>query len=134
MDVSIRPGKTFLNENQSWIGKTDALRDADSITLDRSLFDLAATFDDGFIPSGVVLGRVTAGGLYGPYDDAAVDGRGVAVGFLVASIAYDRDSAATADLPAALMWHGEVVEANLPAGNGLNAAGKADLAAKFRFV
>lgn len=132
MDISIRNKGTWLNENQSWIGKTEALKDADSITLARSLFDLVGAFPNGFIPSGIVLGRVTATGLYGPYSDAAVDGRGVAVGFLVASIPYDRDS--TANLVAALMWHGEVVEANLPTGHGLDAAAKADLAAKFRFV
>lgn len=132
MDIAVRDGKTFLNENQTWIGKTDALRDADSITLDRSAFDLAVTFADGFIPSGVALGRITATGLYGPYDDTAVDGTEVAAGFLVASIAYDRNS--SADLGAALMWHGEVIEANLPTDHGLDAAGKVDLAAKFRFV
>lgn len=132
MDISVRTKGTILNENQSWIGKSSALEDADSITLDRALFNLVATFPNGFIPSGVVLGRVTASGLYGPYSDAAVDGRTVAVGFLLASVPYDRDS--TANIVAALMWHGEIVEANLPLNHGLDAAARTDLAAKFRFV
>lgn len=134
MDISVRAGQTYLNENQSWIGKTLALRDADSITLDRSAFDLTTAFPNGFIPSGVVLARITATGLYGPYADAGAGGLADAAGFLVAAVAMDRDSLATSDVGAALMWHGEVIIANLPANSGLTAAAQADLAAKFRFV
>lgn len=34
------------------------------------------------IPSGVAVGKVTATGLYGPFDNAAVDGREVFAGFI----------------------------------------------------
>lgn len=132
MDISVRNKKTYTGSNHRWIGKTQALKDADSITLQRSTFNLTSTFPNGVIPSGVVLGRITATGHYGHYDDAASDGREVAVGFLVEDVPYDRDS--TANLGGALMWWGEVVEAHLPTGHGLNAAAKTDLAAKFRFV
>ncbi len=131
-DIRVRPGRIFLNEDQRWIGPggITALRDNRSITLDRALFDLAGAFPNGFLPSGIVLGRVTATGLYGAYADAAVDGRGVAVGFLAVTVT----TTGGGNISAALYWHGEVVESFLPAGHGLDAAGRTDLAAKFAFI
>lgn len=133
-DISVRTGSELLNEDQTWIGPggISALRDNRSITLDRSAFDLAATFTDGYIPSGVFLGKITASGLYAPYAPAALDGTETSVGALAVSVAADANS--TGDISAALYWHGEVVEANLPANHGLDAAGKTDLAAKFAFI
>jgi hypothetical protein len=243
-DISVRTIKTYGNTDQRWIGPGGqrALRDNDTITLDRSGFDLVTNFPNGFIPSGIVLGKITSSGLYVPYagrsaevqtitvdatggnftlkldgettanisatataaavkaaletlsnvspgdvtvtggpggaggatpysvtfggrwlgldvptlvatgvsltggastvvvatgtggGSTASDGSEIAVGFLAVPVAYDRNSASTADLPAPLYWHGEVVESFLPAHHGLDAAAKADLAAKFRFV
>lgn len=130
-DISVRTGRSFLNENQSWVapGGKSGLRDMDSITLARSAFDLVTNFPNGFIPSGVVLGKITAGGatenMYGPYDDAATDGRQVAVGHLGVSVKVPTGS--TGNVAAALYWRGEVVEANLPAHHGLDTAAKTDL-------
>lgn len=76
----------------------------------------------------IVAATGTAGG------GAGSGGLEVAQGFLVASIAIDPLAAATSDIIAALYWHGEVDESFLPASNGLDAAAKADLAAKFRFI
>lgn len=147
-DISIRTGTTYTTENQTWIGPggITALRDLRSITLDRATFAgataLATAFPNGFIPSGVTLARVTATGLYVRYDptydvDAATagvqsDGRNVALGFLAVSVVLPVNS--TANISAALYWHGEVIEANLPTGHGLTAAGRTDLAAKFAFI
>lgn len=138
-DISVRAGQTYSNTDQRWIAGNvlSALRDLDGITLARNQFDLVTTFPNGYIPSGICLGKVTAAGatqnMYGPYDDAATDGTQVAVGFLAVPVTYDRNS--TANIAgAALMWKGEVVEAFLPTNHGLDAAGKTDLAAKFRFV
>lgn len=134
-DISLRSGRTRLNEDQRWIapGGISALRDLDTITLDRSAFDLTTAFPNGFLPSGLVLGIITATGLYGPYTDAGAGGLDTAVGFLAVSVVADKDSAATSDILAALYWYGEVDEARLPVGHGLTSAAKADLAAKFRF-
>jgi hypothetical protein len=135
-DISVRAGKTYLNENQKWIGPggISALRDLRSITLNRALFDLVTAFPNGFIPSGIVLAKVTATGLYGPYLDSAeagAPGRGVALGFLAVTV---EASTPGGNISAALYWHGEVVEAQLPAGHGLDAAGRTDLAAKFALI
>lgn len=135
--IGVRTSHTYLpSEDQRWIaaGGLRAFQDNDTITLDRSAFDLVTDFPNGFIPSGVVLAKITASGLYGPYDDAGAGGLEVAVGFLAVTVAAPTEAAATQDIAAALYWHGEVVESMLPTNHGLDAAAKTDLAAKFRFV
>lgn len=135
--IGVRTTHTYLaGEDQRWIGPggVRAMQDNDSITLDRSAFDLVTAFPNGFLPSGLVLGKITATGLYGPYTDAGAGGLDTAVGFLAVAVAAPTDAAATQDIAAALYWHGEVVEAFLPTGHGLTAAAKTDLAAKFRFI
>lgn len=135
--IGVRTSHTYLaSEDQRWIapGGLRAFQDNDSITLDRSAFDMVTAFPNGFIPSGVVLGKITATGLYGPYADAGAGGLDTAVGFLAVTVAVPVEAAATQDIAAALYWHGEVVEALLPTNHGLTAAAKTDFAAKFRFI
>lgn len=125
MDISVRT-VAFGTENRSWLGSahgTDATR---TITLDVSTFTEATHYPDGYIPSGTVVGRITATGLYGPYDNAATDGREIAAGFLFNSIPIN----GTADVGAPLLEHGMVVEANLPANSGLDVAAALELAGR----
>jgi hypothetical protein len=114
------------SEDQKWLGSAHGTVEADSITLDVSAFS-AVTFPNGFIPSGVVLGKITASGKYGPYDNGASDGTETAVGHLFTTIEAEGIGSSTVDVSGALYWHGEVVEANLPTGHGLDANGKTDL-------
>lgn len=135
MDISTRTTRTLVNEDQRWIGNGGKpIGTPRTIVLDRSLFDLTAAYPNGHIPSGIPLGKVTATGLYGPYDPAAVDGRGDAAGHLFASISVDRDS--SGDLGAALFWSGEVITNFLPAAPAaqIDAAGRADVAAHIAYV
>lgn len=137
--IGIRTTRSYLNpEDQRWIGPggIKQFQYCDSITLRRASFS-TVTFPDGFLPSGLVLAKVTATGLYVPYSDAGetgAPGTGVAQGFLAVSVAMPTDALSTQNIAAALYWTGEVVEAFLPTGNGLDAAGRTDLAAKFRFI
>lgn len=85
-DISVS-SYNVLTEDLSW----DYTPDHDMTykkgdTLDVSLFDPATHYPNGFIKSGCVLGRKTAGGALGPYLDTAADGRQTAVGHLAASI------------------------------------------------
>jgi len=123
MDLSPRTSHTFLNEDQRWIGPggLSAIQDARSITLNLALFDLVTAFPNRYLPSGLVLAKVTATGLYGPYSDAAVDGRTVAMGLLLVSEPVDVGAAVTGNHPAALYWRGEVIQSFLPTGHGLDA-------------
>jgi predicted thioesterase len=78
----------------------------------------------------VVVGKITATGLYVPYTDAGTHGVGsdVALGHLLTTVDLGGTTTATVDrVAAALYWHGEVVEAKLPANHGLTTAAKADL-------
>lgn len=98
-----------------------------SVTLNISLFTAATHYPNGYIPSGTVLGKVTATGLYGPYDDAAVDGRNTAVGIL-----FDSENVRTGQTQAtsAILVHGFVEKARLPFQSGTGSAdanGVADL-------
>lgn len=114
------------SEDHKWLGSAHGTKEADSITLDADAF--LATWPSGIVPSGVVLGRVTATGLYRPYSNAAVDGTEVARGHLFTTTDLGGTTAGAVDkVGAALYWHGEVVEANLPASHGLDAAAKTDL-------
>lgn len=113
--------ETFSSDSKKWLGSEHGTTSCDPIMLDATL--MLAVFDDGNVPSGVVLGLVTATGRYGPYDDDATDGREVARGHL-----FDIVQVVAGSNPGgALFWHGEVVEANLPTDHGLDAAAKADL-------
>ncbi len=68
IDISVRTRADLRNEDQRWIGNGgQPLAPPRSIVLDRSGFDLVTAFPNGFIPSGVCLGQITATGLYVPY-------------------------------------------------------------------
>lgn len=119
-------------EDQSWLGSAHGTANADPITLDGD--NLVTVFTDGVVPSGLFLGQVTATTLYRKYVDANSDGTQTAKGLLLATKDLGGTSAATVGpTPAALYWHGEVIEAKLPTGSGVDANGKADLT-QIRFV
>jgi len=77
---------SFTAEDRSWLLSEFEDAYAFSGTIDVSKFTAATHFPNGYIPSGTVLGAVTSGGLLGPYDDTAVDGRQTAVGILLSAV------------------------------------------------
>jgi hypothetical protein len=93
-----------------------------SITLDVSAFTEGTHYPNGYVPSGMPLGKITATGLYGPYDNTAVDGREDCAGLLFAST---RIPSGATTVGGALKVHGFVDAAKLPVE--LDAAGQADL-------
>lgn len=76
--------------------------------------------------AGTVVGKVTATGKYGAYDNGAIDGRETAVGFLMEEI-----NLKDGDVTAPIMTHGSVIVART---SGLDAAARTDLAGRFFFV
>lgn len=52
--------------DKSWLGTRMGLKDMRSITLDISTFD-AEHIAQGYLPSGIALGKISASGKYGPY-------------------------------------------------------------------
>lgn len=128
MDITLQPTESWQAEDRSWLGSRDGTDVTQTVTLDTSTFTEGTHFPNGYIPSGTVLGRITATGLFGPYDDAANDGREVAVGFL-----YSNTKVRTGgpDVGAPIHWRGVIRSARLWAGSGLDSAARTDLAAKF---
>lgn len=129
MDLSVRD-EVFGSENRAWLGSQHGTESNRSITLDVSTFTEATHYPDGVIPSGVVLGEITASGLFGPFDPDAEDGRDTAAGHLFNSTPV---RAGVTNIGAPLLDHGAVVESKLPAASGLDETAKADLAGQIRY-
>jgi len=116
VDLRILSEQFRPSEDQSWLGSAHATDTGDTITLDVSTF---SEFGD-VIPSGVVVTRLETG-LYGRYTGA--EGQ-EAAGHLLTTKAVKDDQT---HLPAALLWHGQVLVARLPEGHGLDAGAVEDL-------
>ena len=135
MDISLQPVESWQAEDRSWLASQHGTDSMQTVTLANATFTQNTHYPNGFVPSGTVLGKITAAGatqgMYGPYDNAATDGRQTAVGFLYSNTKL---VAGGKNVGAPIHWHGAVWAARLPlqAGTGsLDAAGQTDLAAKF---
>lgn len=104
------------NEDRRWIKTLMGYDQCRSVTLDLSTFDADHLTEKGALPSGLVLGLISATGKYGPYDNTAVDGRAVARGFLFNSVAIPaaygvaRSLATADDCAATLYWGPGIVD------------------------
>ncbi|WP_195166892.1 head decoration protein [Mycobacteroides abscessus] len=127
-DISVR-SSSYQVEDRSWLVGTHGVDITPGITLDITKFTKATHFPNGYIPSGTAVAKVTATGLYGPYDNTANDGREVNAGLLFSSVrAVDTNTGNTlAKVGGARFVHGAVNTAKLPANSGVDANGKADL-------
>ena len=125
-DISVR-SSAYQVEDRSWLVGTHGTDVTPSVTLDISKFTQNTHYANGYIKSGTALGKVTATGLYGPYDNAPSDGRETCAGLLFSSVrAVDTSTgSALAKVGGARFVHGAVTAANLPAT--VDANGKADL-------
>jgi hypothetical protein len=97
-----------------------------ALPIDFSKFTAGTHYANGYIASGTVLGKVTATGKVGPYDDAASDGRQTAVGFLYNNVIVPASTSQKVSV-AVLDCFAVVSESRLPTNHGLDANGKADL-------
>lgn len=109
----------YTGESRSWLAGPHGTEPGatPSVTLDISKF----TVTGGRIPSGTVLGKVTASGKYGPYNNGASDGTEVAAGILFGTIPV---AAGQTQAAGAILVHGFVYRAKL---TGIDTAGETDL-------
>lgn len=123
MELGIRT-TTYGVEKRGWLWGPHGTEPGTnpSITLDLTTFVAGTHYPQGYIPSGCVLGKITASGKYGPYDSAATDGRQTAAGIL-----FDSETVNTGQTQAvnALFVHGFVDPARLPFQSGSGAASAA---------
>jgi hypothetical protein len=129
--------KPYQTEDRSWL--LTELEDAFKLsgTLDITTLTKATHYANYYVPSGLVVGKVTASGLYGPYDDTAVDGRQTAVGYLAsATLVVDPTYTALAKVGIGIIAAFAAVSiARLPFNSGnaatgrgyIDAAGQVDL-------
>lgn len=129
MDLSIKTD-AFGSDDQSWLASAHGTDAGVGITLDVSAFTAGTHYPDGYFPSGLPIAKITATGLYGPYDDTAVDGREVLSGHLMTPL--KAPASTSTDVGGVLFGHGVVVEANLPVA--IDAAGKADVAGRIQYI
>lgn len=104
-----------------------------NVTLDISKFTAGTHYPNGYIPSGTVIGKVTATGLFGPYDPAASDGRQTAYGLTYADVRAVRQNGSTASKvgTGAVVYDSAVSSGKLPFQSGtgsIDSAGKTALA------
>lgn len=105
---------TIGQDDQRWLGSAHGTASGDPITLDASLFTQNTHYPNGYLPSGTALSKHTVSGKYGPYTTGDSN-LGTAAGLLLTPT---RIVSGTATPGGALMWHGEVVLANLPFQSG----------------
>lgn len=122
-NISVRRTGPFTAEDRSWLAGPHGTEPGatPTVTLDVASFSTAQKAD-GYIHSGLALGKITATGLYGPYDNAATDGRETAAGLLFSSVDVSQGQT---KVPTGLLVHGFVYEAKLPAA--VDTAGKTEL-------
>jgi hypothetical protein len=120
-DISVH-SSTYQVEDRSWLVGTHGVDMTPGITLDISKF----TVVNGYIKSGQHLGKITATGLYGPYDNALSNGQETFAGLLFSSVrAVDANGTALTKVGGARFIHGLVNAAKLPAA--VDSAGKAEM-------
>lgn len=126
--VSIAPqasGAALTSDDPSWLGSAHGLDATNTITIDVSTLDTFVV--DGVIPSGVVVARRAADGLYGPYGSAPLD---TAAGFLAAPVPVPADATRVSG---AVLQHGQVIEANLPFPTQVDSGARTDLGGTILF-
>lgn len=131
--------ETIGGVDKSWIRMRFGLDTMLPIMLDISAFSQANHLRNGKIPSGIALGKITASGLYAPYDNTLANGLEVLAGHLFEDAFVLDDNVATApDIASALFWKGVVKESRLPVFTGtageVDAPGKVDVAHDIRYV
>lgn len=129
MDLTTRT-TSYGTDRQDWLGSEHGTSMCRPVTLDTSAFTAGTHYPDGFIRSGTPLGKITATGLYAPYNNALSNGQEVLAGFLFTDV--KPGSPDTVDVQGALYEHGRVVEALLPIA--VDSAGKADVAGRIIFA
>ncbi|MEW2187773.1 head decoration protein [Streptomyces cellulosae] len=116
MDIQPTTTEVTTTASRPWLLSTYGTETNKTITLDLAQFGAgtytaAANGVPNVIPSGTPLGKVTASGLYGPYDSAATDGTQTFAGLLETDTAFNTGSTRVG---AAMRIVGDINVAKLP--------------------
>lgn len=101
------------------------------VSIATSTSGAAGHYPNGFIPSGTAIGKVSATGLFGPYDNSASDGREVCYGLTFADVTAVRANGSVATyVGTGAFVRGSVNQSKLPFQSGpgsVDANAKTDL-------
>lgn len=131
-DISVSTYQ-YQVDSRPWLVTAHGTEGTPSIPLRVASFTAATHYPNGYLLAGIVLGKITASGLYAPYVDAAVDGTGTAAGILFASVRIPDLADLTHNTNGALVVHAFIDAAKLPIANAatgggfLDANGRVDL-------
>lgn len=130
-DISVTK-TSYQVEDRQWLASPHGTGPGEtpSVTISVAAFTAGTHYPNGYLPSGTILGKITATGLYGPYSDAASDGTQTAAGILFGSLPIVSASGTATKVGGAIVKHGHVTQSKLPFQSGtgsIDAAGKADL-------
>lgn len=131
MDLSLKT-ESFTQDRRDWLGSGHGTDAPVSVSLDVTKFTAGTHYPDGYLKSGIPLGKITASGLYGPYDDTATDGRQTCVGFLFTAQDVNARRVTSTKVVGSMLLHCFIREAKLPVS--IDANGKADLGARVIFI
>lgn len=98
VDIGVTTEEFVGNEDRRWLGTRMGTQDLRSITLDVSAFEAGHFTEKGAIPSGTLLGKITASGKYGPYGQSANEVQTVAIDGTGGTYALTFDGETTATL------------------------------------
>lgn len=128
--------ESWGTQDQSWINSRHGLNNCKPATLDVSAFTAGTHYPDGALLSGLPLAKITATGMYGPYNGAGTGGLETLAGFLLSDVPCARTGVGGAvdtakDVVGSILLHGFVNTANLPVT--VDAAGQADVSGRIVF-
>ena len=123
-DISVG-SLSFQVERRSWLLSPHGTDPGTmpSVTLDVSAFNATQHYPNGFILGGIVLGKITATGLYAPMLAANSDGSQTAAGILYSSTKIPNLLDLTKDVGGAILVHGFVDAAKLPLTSAATSGG-----------
>ena len=106
----------FTTTNRLWLLDDHGTEIMPGVPLDLTLFNQAQHYPNGYLADGIVLGKVTSGGKYGPYLSSASDGRQTAVGisFNPSDVYQPGTTTLLSNVAMPILLHGFVNAANLP--------------------
>lgn len=125
---------TWGVDNLDWLAERKGFDTCRPGTVEIGLF-VPEHYPNGFIPSGTVVGKVTATGRLGPYSPALANGLDVAFGHMLQPVrVHDSNGNSFSRAAVAILWEGVVLLSKLPNFTGaantlgeLDANGQADL-------
>jgi hypothetical protein len=113
---------SYQYEKRGWLWGLHGTEQTPSVTLDLSTFVAGTHYPNGYILSGCALAKITATGLYGPFDAGASDGRQLTTGGLGVLFSSVKVTPGATKVGAAKLVHGFVDAGRLPFQSGSGSA------------